>query len=115
MRINETYEHEPILPYQGEESCPINGCNKIGTQNVDVSETLTLTPSTTTGTAVMTCQGTPRVTCETSADGTSCTVVVTQRVTVSVPIRFNVVVEPDDPTIACAGSTDGTGNCSCSS
>lgn len=37
MRINEAYEHEPILPYQSEESCPLNGCNKVSTQCVDVT------------------------------------------------------------------------------
>ena len=113
LRINEAYEHEPILTYQSEDSCPASGCNKTGTQCVDIAETLTLTPEVTTGTAVIACQGSPSVSCETAADGASCTVVVTQRVCVSVPIRFNVVVETSDPAIACADSSDGIGTCSC--
>lgn len=111
MRINEAYEHEPILPCQGETSCPVSGCNKTSTQCVDVAQQLKLTPTATVGTAVISCQSAPQVSCETDADGDSCTVVITQRVCVSVPIRFGVAVEPDDPTIACAGSADGTGSC----
>ena len=63
LRINEAYEHEPILPYTGEESCPVGGCNKVGMQCVDVSQSLTLTPTAMVGTAVVTCQGSPRVSC----------------------------------------------------
>ena len=44
MRINEAYEHEPILPYQSEESCPLNGCNKVSTQCVDVTASVILSP-----------------------------------------------------------------------
>ena len=37
LRINEAYEHEPILPYQPEDTCPINSCNKTVSQCVEVS------------------------------------------------------------------------------
>jgi len=111
LRINEAYEHEPILAYQGEEAYPVSGCNKIATQSVNVSGTMILTPGATAGTAVIACQGSPAITCETAADGSSCTLVVTQRVSVSVPIRYHVEVEAVDPTIACADGS--TGSCGC--
>ncbi len=107
LRINEAYEHDAILPYSGEESCPLGGCNKIGVQCVNVSEPLTLTPTATTGSAVVNCQGTPSVTCVTSGDGSVCTVTVTQRVCVSVPIRYGVTMTPGEPTISCAAPGAG--------
>ena len=113
LHISEAYEHEPILPYQPEESCPTSGCSKIGTQCVDVSAPLTLTPIATAGTAVITCQGMPSVVCVTDDEGTSCTVTVTQRVCVAVPIRYSVVVNPDDPTIACAAGAESSSCSSC--
>ena len=84
MRISEAYEHEPILPYQAEESCPVGGCNKTGTQCVDISAPLTLTPTAAVGTVTVTCQGSPSITCVTGNDGASCT------------------VTPCPPSIACA-------------
>ena len=44
MRINEAYEHDPILHYQGEESCPVRSCDKTGTQCVAITAPLTFTP-----------------------------------------------------------------------
>ena len=102
MRSKENYENEPILACQGEENRAGSGCNKAGTQYVTVSAPRTLTPGAAVGAAVITCQGAPTVTCETAADGESCSVVVTQRISVSVPSRYNVTVGRGDPTIACA-------------
>ena len=79
---------------------------------MDVAQELTLTPTAAVGTAVVTCQGTPKVRCETAEDGKTCIVTVTQRVCVSVPIRFGVTVEHGDTTIACAGESDGAEHCS---
>lgn len=70
MRINEAYEHEPILPYQSEESCPLNGCNKVSTQCVDVTASVILSPTAVMGSPTVTCQGNPTITCATNADGT---------------------------------------------
>ena len=114
MRISEAYEHEPLLACQSEETGSSSGCNcscnKVGTQYVNVSAPLTLTPVAVAGTMNVTCQGAPSVTCVTSGDGSSCIVTVTQRVSVSIPIRFGVDVETDDPTIGCA---DGSMSCGC--
>lgn len=109
MRISEAYEHEPILAYQGDESCSTRTCDQTGTQCVDVTAPLTFTPEITVGTVTVSCQGTPTATCETGAEEASCLVTMTQRVCVSVPIRYSVTVEPGDPTIACAGDT----SCGC--
>ena len=105
MRINEAYEHEPILPYQSEESCPLNGCNKVSTQCVDVTASVILSP-----TAVM---GSPTVTCTTDAAGTSCEVIMTQQVCVSIPVQYKVELTPGQSAIACAGDSCQTGGCGC--
>ena len=108
MRINEVYEHEPILPYQGGESCQaVSGCDKVGTQCVDVSLPSTVTPVAGVGTVTTSCQGEPVLTCETEDGGLTCTLTVTQRVQLNVPVRFSAVVEAnDDAVISCAGDRE---------
>lgn len=104
MRINEAYEHEAILPYQTpEESCQTGGnCNKVSTQCVDVSAPLTLTPTASIGTVTVACQGEPAITCTTSPDGSSCVVTLTQKVCVTVPMRYGVTMSAGDPKIDCS-------------
>lgn len=112
MRINEAYEHDTILPYQGEEGCPAGGCSKVGTQCVDVTAELTLTPSASVGTISVACQGAPSMTCVTAADGASCTITMTQQICVSVPIRYGVTMTSGEPTIGCTDSScAGCGSC----
>ena len=90
MHISEAYEHEPLLPYQGEDTCPVSGCDKTGNQ----------------------CQGMPEAACAVNGDGESCTVTLTQRVCVSIPVRFGVTLDSDfDPTIHCAEDCAGGGSC----
>ena len=113
MRINEAYEHEPILQYQPDESCPANGCSKISTQCVDVTAPVILVPTAVTGSPTVTCQGNPTVTCTTNADGTMCTVTLTQQICVSIPVRYGVTMSCCDPTIACADKCPGHGGCCC--
>ena len=111
MRINEAYEHEPILPYQSEDSCPVNGCNKVSTQCVDVTATVLLSPTAVMGTPPVTCQGSPTVTCTTNADGTMCTVTLTQKVCVSIPVCYGPTVSTCDPTISCEDKCPSCGCC----
>ena len=111
MRISEAYEHEPILPYQSEESCPLNGCNKVSTQCVDVTAPVILVPTAAMGSPTVTCQGSLKITCATNADGTMCTVTLTQQVCVSIPVRYGVTMSTCDPTISCADSCTGCGCC----
>ena len=103
LRINEAYEHEPILPYQPEDTCPINSCNKTASQCVEVSASVKLTPTAVVGNINAACEGAPEVACVTNDEGSSVTVTVTQKVCVSIPIRFGVEkADDDDPKIACA-------------
>lgn len=112
MHISEAYEHAPILPYQPEDACQMNGCNKVGTQCVDVTAPMVLTPTASVGTVTIACQGTPAITCTTDAGGASCTVTMTQQVCVSVPIRYGVALTSGEPTISCAdNSCVGCGCC----
>ena len=82
MRISEAYEHEPILPYQAEDNCPVGGCNKTGTQCVDIAAPFALTPTASVGTVTVACQGSPSITCVTDASGSCCTVTMTQQICV---------------------------------
>lgn len=110
MRINEAYEHESILPGQGEDGRPANNtCNKIITQCVDVKAPVILTPTACLGTVTVACQGSPCVTCETDPCGTSCTVTLSQQICVTVPVRYGVGLNSGEPTIACAEG----GSCCC--
>ncbi len=114
MRINEAYEHEPIMPYAAEDAAArqVTGCDRNGVQCVDISAPVTLTPLADIGTVVAACQGNPTITCTTDPAGTACEVVLTQRVCVSIPVRYSVDLTPGEPTIACAGDAAG-GVCSC--
>jgi len=79
------------------------GCTgRTATQCVDISQPVILTPTASLGTVVTSCPGSPVVTCETNADGTSCTVTLTQRVCVSIPVNFGITADTEAPSIACA-------------
>ena len=101
MRINEAYEHEAILPRQSEESC-LGGCNKLSTQCVDISAPVTLVPAASLGTVTVSCQGNPVVNCMPDPCGTSSTITVTQRVCVTIPIKYDIAMNSCEPTISCA-------------
>ena len=51
------------------------------------------------------------ITCATNADGTMCTVTMTQKVCVSIPVRYGTTISTCDPTITCAESCIGCGGC----
>ncbi len=110
LRINEAYEHEAILPRQGEESCLGSGCNKIITQCVDISAPVTLVPAASLGAVTVSCQGSPVVCCTQDPCGTSSTITLTQRVCVTIPIKYDISMNTCDPTISCA---EGGGSCPC--
>lgn len=101
LRINEAYEHEAILSRPGDEAGGCN-CNKIVTQCVDVTAPVTLVPTACLGTITVACQGMPVVSCTSDPCGTSSTVTVTQRICVTIPVRYDVSMNPGDPTISCA-------------
>lgn len=105
MRINEAYEHESILPGQGDEGRN-NGCSKLITQCVDVTAPVILTPTSSLGTVTVACQGAPCVSCQADPCGTSATITLTQQVCVTIPVRYGVSMSSGETTIACA---DGCG------
>lgn len=114
MRINEAYEHAPILPGPGDETGSCN-CNKIVTQCVDVTAPVTLVPTACLGNVTVACQGMPVVNCTADPCGTSSTITVTQRVCVTIPVRYDVSMNTGDPTISCAegGSCGPCSPCGC--
>ena len=83
----------------------------ISTQCVDVTAPVILVPTAAMGSPTVTCQGSPKITCATNADGTMCTVTLTQQVCVSIPVRYGVTMSTCDPTISCADSCTGCGCC----
>ena len=111
MRINEAYEHAAIIPCPGDETGNCN-CNKIVTQCVDVTAPVTLIPTASLGTVTVSCQGVPVVNCVPDPCGTSSTITVTQRVCVTIPVRYDVSMNTGDPTISCADMGTGT-PCGC--
>lgn len=117
MRINEAYEHEPLLSGKaaegGQEGCC--GCERTGRQCVDVTASVEVTPKVQTGPLNTCCKGEPVVDCVTSPDGSHCTVTFTQRLCFALPLRYGVDITPGDPTIACAGDMmDGkVSGCGC--
>lgn len=113
LHISEAYEHESMLPRQGEESCPPGGCTKTSTQCVDVAAQVVLTPKADIGTPVVTCQGNPMVKCVTDPGGTSCTITFTQRVCTSVTIRYGVAASSSTPAIVCAPTPAVGSPCGC--
>ena len=111
MRISEAYEHEPLLSRQNEDCCHMNGCGRVATQCVDINAQMILTPTAAVGTASVSCQGAPRITCETNDDGTCCVVNVIQQICVSVPVSYGVTMTAGEPTIGCADNCVGCGCC----
>ncbi len=98
--MNDLYRKDAMQCQQA--ACPVTGCSRSGTQCVDISAPVTLTPSAEVGTITTVCQGNPTVVCETNEEGTACTVVLTQRVCVSIPVIFNVALDTGRPSILCA-------------
>ena len=95
--------------YCSRNDCSASCIGKAGTQSVDISQPVVLTPTASLGTVVSSCPGTPTVTCVTAPDGGSCILTLTQRVCISIPVSYGVEVSPGEPIITCA---DGI-SCGC--
>ena len=76
---------------------------------------MTLVPNASLGTVTVACQGVPVVSCVTDPCGTSSTITVTQRVCVTIPVRYDVSMSTGDPTISCAdgGACGPCSPCGC--
>ena len=93
---------------------PAPGCiGRSATQCVDVTQPVVLTPTTSLGTVVASCAGAPSVTCVPSGDGTSCTVTLTQRVCVSIPVTYGVEADAGEAAIGCADDGAAAAACGC--
>ncbi len=88
-------------------SCP-GGCAQEGAQNLEISQAVVLTPSVEVGPVTTSCLGSPTVCCQGDGSGSSCTVTLTQRVSVSIPVKYGVSTSQGQPSIACGGP-----NCGC--
>ena len=90
-----------------------NGCSRISTQCVDVSAPLALTPSADIGNICTTCQGIPTVQCITNEDASSSYVILTQKICVTIPVRYGVNVTAETPCITCSDHVCSDGDCGC--
>ena len=111
MKIQDSFEHEPLLnanrkPGKEEESRCFS-CEKQGRQCVDIAAPFTVTPLVTMGSVTTACRGEPEVVCETSPDGSHCTVTFTQRLCFTLPLAYDVELQQEEPTIACADGGPG--------
>ncbi len=71
-------------------SCPVNGCDRTVVQCVDISAPGDPEPQHVHRHAHRYLPGQPTVTCTTDAAGTSCEVIMTQQVCVSIPVQYKV-------------------------
>ena len=79
------------------------GCTgRASSQCVDISLPVVLAPTTSLGTVIASCSGAPTVSCVTNEEGTTCTVTLTQRLCVSIPVTFGITADPNAAAIACA-------------
>ena len=75
-------------------------------QCVQIDQPVTMAPVTEIGTAVICYQGIPEVTCEQIPAENQCRLNVSQKICVTLPIRFGVDVSAGDAVIGCAGGCD---------
>lgn len=86
---------------------PVTGCSKTATQCVAVSSAVTLAPTASLGSVTVTCQGNPEVVCVTNEAGTLCTVTMTEKLCISLPVQYGVTITEVGPKIDCGE------NCGC--
>ena len=101
--------NDHLLPEEAEKSkpceCPtLCGCEKIGYQYLDISVPIEVSPNVTVGQIEAECCGEPSVCCKENSAGSTCEITVTQRISLSLPIRYGIT--------ACKGGNKI--NCACS-
>ena len=80
-----------------EKRCSKDDCVKLGHQHADVSVPIQLSPKATIGDIVLECCGEPEVKCHEDKHKDVCEVIVTQKVCIKIPIRYQIN--------ACAGES----------
>ena len=97
-----------FLPETDEKSKPCEcpapcGCEKIGYQYLDISVPIEVRPNVTVGQIEAECCGEPSVCCTENSAGNTCEITVTQRISLSLPIRYGITACKGDNKINCAG------------
>lgn len=101
MEPNENFLPESIEKPKPCE-CPTPcGCEKVGYQYLDISVPIEVRPNVTVGQIEAECCGEPTVSCRGSA-GNTCEITVTQRINLSLPIRYGITACKGDDKIGCS-------------
>ena len=79
-------------------------CRKISAQLADISLPLELKPLTTVSDIRVECLGEPQLACGTDCGGATCELLITQRVRVSIPVKFDVDISVGESSILCGSS-----------
>ena len=84
-----------------EQMCSKDDCIKMGHQHADVSVPIQLKPKATIGDIVMECCEDPEVKCHEDRHKNVCEVVVTQKVCIKIPIRYQINACAGESVIKC--------------
>ena len=100
MGPNTTYEAQQEF-VKTAFNCPEDACVKTGYQYADISVPMELKPSATLGDIIMECCGEPDVDCRESKCGDSCEITITQKVSIKIPVHYQVSACVGNSTINC--------------
>ena len=81
--------------------CLEDACVKTGYHYADISVPIELKPSATLGAVVVECCGEPAVTCRDDDCGNTCEVTITQKVSIQIPIHYQVAACMGESSIDC--------------
>ncbi|MGN1194129.1 MAG: hypothetical protein ACI4SB_01450 [Acutalibacteraceae bacterium] len=100
MAENLPYAEEQLILSDGCD-CAQDGCVKTGYHYADISVPIELKPNTTLGEVVVECCGEPAVDCCEDKNADCCEVTVTQKVSIKIPLYYQVVACMGESTINC--------------
>ncbi len=89
----------------GECSCGDDGCTKTARHYADISVPIELSPNTSLGDVSVECCGEPTVVCRENMCNNSCKITVKQKLSVVIPIHYEVDVSMGKSDINCYGNT----------
>lgn len=97
----------PFRPDQNlsPDRCPEDGCVKTGYHYVDVSVPLELKPRAELGEVEAECSGEPSVECREGRSGDSCRITITQKISIKIPIHYQVTACMGESSIDCDGDS----------
>ncbi len=100
MDENLPYEAEPI-DLRGDCDCSQDGCVKAGYRYAEISVPIELKPNTTLGEVVVECCGEPDIDCCEAGNADCCEITVTQKVSIKIPVYYQVLACMGDSKIDC--------------